>query len=1324
MSWFDLNKQEKDNPKTVEQFENLLEGSHSNMKKMEKEKLEEMEVSYYKASRAKKALTYLGFILTCGILRLIYHFRPCWYLYSTSVLCNKKEAETILIEDMLDENNKKNYIKELKTLTPEIIRNMKEEYRSLGNKEVDNLVSLSAHFEKGKFIHSNKLLMFKVKKMTYVYDTDLNKFIKLAGLDHSVSCAFFHKCTPLTLQENAARRAVYGRNELALRVTPYFKLLCLEVLTLLNIFQFLSFLLWFFDDYYVYASVILIMTAIGIVLSVRQTRDNERKLKNIIGAGHKDNCTVRRLVGSTSKSIEVPADTLVPGDIIEIPVNGCTMHCDAVLIIGDCVLDESVLTGESTPVAKTALPRDSEEMYDPKIHSKYTIFSGTKVIQTRHKETVLAVVTRTGFSTAKGNLVRSILYPIQQDFTFERESYKFLIFLSILAVIGFSYTVVDKIIKGVSARKLIFQALDLITIVVPPALPAAKTLESYNAQSRLKKKEIFCISPRSIIVAGGVDCVCFDKTGTLTEDGLNLYCVIPVINSTFSAPCEVNSSLPISFFYGLVSCHSLMTLEEGGEPVGDVLDLKMFQSTKWILENNHTYDKDKLTLTYLKPPNYDNGDGKNENVQIATLKEFAFSSSSQRMGVIIKTSSHDHFQYYCKGSPEIILELAKKETVPSDYHNVLKKYADDGYRVIGLAHKDLDFDYKKVPTVKQEDLENDLTFLGLLIFENKLKLETRDCIKDLNEANIRTVMVTGDNIHTAISVGRKCEMIQHGQHIITVHHNAAKPTEISYTVTDKLLNDFSISSNSVSSLETLESQIESASFNCFKRSVNSHRNYRFALTGRTWDVLKEYHPELLERICCRGTIFARMSPEQKQELVHELQKLGYCVAMCGDGANDCGALKAAHTGISLSDNESSIASPFTSKTPNIHCVLDVIREGRASLVTNAGIFKYIGGYSLCQFISVLILYSINSNLTDWEFLYIDLIIITPLACFFGRTEAYAGKLSKKTPLDTLINARHILSLVLQILIIMIVQISAFYHLKTESWYVPFKGKDDDEIACLENYTIFSVSIFQYIILSLVFSKGHPYRKRIYTNKLFTACAILLIPFSVYLVIYPAEIIQEYFELIVPNDMTFRAYLLVYALINLISSVLIEKYINVIIMYSKKLLRLILDKIYNHKKCVKREEFKKKYMEINHELLNDMHWPEVTHESESTVTSSSRVKPTVVIVAENKKLENNALLNKLFDNSDGIGSSTNSPFATPDHNFVTPDHKTALGSFGNHETGYFSEENLDFSSLPSPSKSEQTFKSFNHSTYDMASSQSNISDIPLDDLPNNNEHIPY
>lgn len=83
------------------------------------------------------------------------------------------------------------------------------------------------------------------------------------------------------------------------------------------------------------------------------------------------------------------------------------------------------------------------------------------------------------------------------------------------------------------------------------------------------------------------------------------------------------------------------------------------------------------------------------------------------------------------------------------------------------------------------------------------------------------------------------------------------------------------------------------------------------------------------------------------------------MAMCGDGANDCGALKAAHSGISLSEAEASVASPFTSKIADIRCVRHLIREGRAALVTSFGVFKFIAGYSLTQFTSVLLLYYVS-----------------------------------------------------------------------------------------------------------------------------------------------------------------------------------------------------------------------------------------------------------------------------------------------------------------------------------------------------------------------------
>lgn len=177
----------------------------------------------------------------------------------------------------------------------------------------------------------------------------------------------------------------------------------------------------------------------------------------------------------------------------------------------------------------------------------------------------------------------------------------------------------------------------------------------------------------------------------------------------------------------------------------------------------------------------------------------------------------------------------------------------------------------------------------------------------------------------------------------------------------------------------------------------------------------------LSQMLVKTQIFARMSPDEKNEVVERLQGLGYTVLMCGDGANDCAALKAADVGLSLSEAEASVAAPFTSRTPDISCVIEVIKEGRAALVTSFSCFKYMCVYAYCrhlkfnahvpcralysliQFTTITLLYSFASSLGDFQFLYIDLFIIIPIAVTsksLGRMHVAANSLTGISGKDT------------------------------------------------------------------------------------------------------------------------------------------------------------------------------------------------------------------------------------------------------------------------------------------------------------------------------------
>ncbi|XP_032223526.1 polyamine-transporting ATPase 13A3 [Nematostella vectensis] len=1144
----------------------------------------------YSTNTFKLLLFYMLVLCSGGFLILICYWKPEWKLKLICTQCHCCRADYVLlkssynfwsVEDVVHEKIPKNGTSMAYESNDCII--------DVTSNEKQNLLSN----QNGRQPYS-VMVYFIYRHLKYVWNFSNGKFEILRGLDENTTVSgIFEHAPGLQSEEAINRLSIYGSNIIDVKVKSYGRLFLEEALDPFYIFQVASVCLWLNDNYYYYAVAISIISIGSICISVHQTKKHLMSLRNMVA--QTDIVTILRNNGVTE---EIQSTDLVPGDVIVIPAQGATMHCDAALISGNCIVNESMLTGESVPVTKTPLPSHTssknpdeshefkDEIYSLVGHKRHTLFNGTKVIQTRYygHAKVLAVVICTGFSTTKGGLIRSILNPRPVGFKFFRDSMRFIGFLGILACTGFSYSVYVFIKQGATVGNIIKKALDVITIAVPPALPAAMSVGTVYAVQRLKKQQIYCINPSRINMCGKLKLFCFDKTGTLTEDGLDLLGVVPIDKGRFSFMVADATALPkCPLLAALATCHSLTVID--GEITGDPLDLKMFEATDWILNEpgEDTTKFDTIIPTTVKPRRIDEYreeftvedalEGKTP-YEIAIVRQFPFSSDVQRMSVITRTLGANHMDVYAKGAPETIAALCRPESVPLNFQEELNIYTKQGFRVLGLAWRPMKkkFSWVQAQRVKRDVIESDLTFVGLLIMQNALKEESTPVIHRLQEASIRTVMVTGDNMLTAVSVARECGMVGKQDKVILVDA--------------KLSDDLA---NMQLNLEVMgEVHTDSPTASIELPSHRSRRRYHMATSGKTFARIRENDPDLLKKLLVCGTVFARMSPEQKTHLVEELQGIGYCVGMCGDGANDCGALKTAHAGISLSEAEASVASPFTSKIPNIECVPKVIKEGRCALVTSFACFKYMAMYSIVQFVSVLILYSIHSNLADFQFLYIDLVVITSLALVMGNQHPFPYLVSQR-PGGSLVAPIVLFSLLSQIVTQIAFQVVGFLWVRQQSWFVPVNvtsvknTKDQVQYACHENSVLFAISSFQYILLAVAFSRGKPYRLPIYRNLSFMLVLVVLTAFTLFLVIYGHENkLHTFFKLKILPDFYFRLYLVALAVGNLIISLLIED-----CLVPSRSLGFLLNKLR------RKHQPKNRYKILQQEIDGDAYWPPVS-----------------------------------------------------------------------------------------------------------------------------------
>lgn len=289
-----------------------------------------------------------------------------------------------------------------------------------------------------------------------------------------------------------------------------------------------------------------------------------------------------------------------------------------------------------------------------------------------------------------------------------------------------------------------------------------------------------------------------------------------------------------------------------------------------------------------------------------------------------------------------------------------------------------------------------------------------------------------------------------------------------------------------------------------------------------------------------GKVFARMSPDEKHELVEKLQSIDYTCGFCGDGANDCGALKAADVGISLSEAEASVAAPFTSRVFDIRCVLEVIREGRAALVTSFSCFKYMSLYSAIQFTSVSFLYAKASNLGDFQFLFIDLVLILPLAIFMGWSGP-APTLYRKRPTADLVSRKVLTPLLGLMAISVAIQAVSYVAVREQPWYKPPKLKHEgSNIKNSENTTLFLTSCFEYTLAAIVLNAGPPFRARTAKNWPFTLTVSLALAIALYMVLAPAHWLKKLMQLS-SMSLDFKFFLILLGAIFLITGWCYERY---------------------------------------------------------------------------------------------------------------------------------------------------------------------------------------
>ncbi|ODV96459.1 hypothetical protein PACTADRAFT_33629 [Pachysolen tannophilus NRRL Y-2460] len=668
-------------------------------------------------------------------------------------------------------------------------------------------------------------------------------------------------------QEILQLQRTYGKNKFDIPIPTFLELFKEHAVAPFFVFQLFSVALWCMDEFWYYSLFTAFMLISFECTTVWQRRSTMTEFQSM-GIKPYDMYVYR-----DSQWFQISSDELLPGDLVSITrtKEESALPCDLLLVDGDCIVNEAMLSGESTPLLKESIKlRPGEDEFQPDGLDKNSVLHGGTMclkvsppsdpsIPLAPDNGALAIITKTGFETSQGSLVRVMIYSSERVNVGNKEAMFFLLFLLVFAIVASWYVWVEGSKMGRIQSKLILDCIIILTSVVPPELPMELTMAVNSSLAALSKHYIYCTEPFRIPFAGRIDVCCFDKTGTLTGEDLVFeglagfdHSDIRSLTSCEAAPQESN--------YILGACHALVKLDDG-QVVGDPMEKATLKAARWNVS-----EKDTVIRTVGK---------KEEKIKI--LRRFQFSSALKRSSSI--ATHNGKTLVAVKGAPETIKSML--DNIPENYEDCFKSFTRSGSRVLALAYKYLENNISpsRVNKITREEVESNLIFGGFMIFHCPLKKDAVETVKMLNESSHRCIMITGDNPLTAVHVAKEVAIVDKEVLILDLpeEHHGFEHDLVWRNVEETTIIPFD------SSKDTIQKSF--------------FHKYDICITGYALAKLMN-HDQILQLI--RYTwIYARVSPAQKEFILNSLKDLGYRTLMCGDGTNDVGALKQAHVGIAL-----------------------------------------------------------------------------------------------------------------------------------------------------------------------------------------------------------------------------------------------------------------------------------------------------------------------------------------------------------------------------------------------------------------------------------------